>query len=185
MKRSLVAFILVVLTGGFFASSVVADDTLVRFRGAIGDIPVSNVAGTPNSDGSFPAVIQNTVRGVDPAGQIWVIADLIADVQVDGHIFVDGRGLLLGGGNAIATNGGASVFATLICETAAPFTQFSTNSAGVPLAADGDFQINDVLTPAPPADCASPVLLIRTTVGGSWFAAGIPSSSSVTPSGHR
>jgi hypothetical protein len=71
----------------------------------------------------------------------------------------------------------ASVFATLICEAVAPFTQFSTNLAGVPLAADGDFQINDVLTPAPPADCASPVLLIRVTVGGSWFAAGIPQSS--------
>jgi hypothetical protein len=34
--------------------------------------------------------------------------------------------------------------------------------------------IDDVLTPAPPADCTSPVLLIRTTDGGTWFAAGIP-----------
>jgi hypothetical protein len=55
-----------------------------------------------------------------------------------------------------------------------PFTQHSTNLAGVPLTANGDFQIDDVLAPAPPADCASPVLLIRTTVGGTWFAAGIP-----------
>jgi hypothetical protein len=38
-----------------------------------------------------------------------------------------------------------------------------------------DFRIDDVLVPAPPAVCASPVLLIR-TVGGTdpWFAVGIP-----------
>ena len=174
MKKSLIAFILMVLIGGFFASSVVADNTLVRFQGAIGDIPVSNVAGTANADGTFPDVARNIVRLVNPAGQIWVIADFKADVKVDGSIHVDGRGLLLGGGNTIGTNGNASVFATLICEAAAPFTQFSTNLAGVPLAANGDFQIDDVLAPAPPAACASPVLLIRTTVGQAWFAAGIP-----------
>lgn len=174
MKKSLVAFILMVLVGGFFASVVVADDTLVQFQGAIGDIPVSNVAGTANSDGTFPAVTQNTVRLVNPAGQIWVIAKLTADVTVNGHIRVDGQGLLLGGGDAIGTNANASVFATLICQAVAPFTENSTNLAGVPLAANGDFAIDDVLTPAPPADCASPVLLIRVTDGGTWFAAGIP-----------
>ena len=36
----------------------------------------------------------------------------------------------------------------------------------------GDFRIDDSLTPAPPAECASPVLLIRNP-GGAWFAAGI------------
>jgi hypothetical protein len=171
---SVFASVLMVLVGGFFASSAMADETLVRFQGAIGDIPVANVAGTPNPDGTFPNVIRNTVRLVDPAGQIWVISAFKADVKVDGSIRVDGRGLLLGGGNAIGTNGNASVFATLICEAVAPFTQRSTNLAGVPLAANGDFRIDDVLFPAPPADCASPVLLIRTTAGGTWFAAGIP-----------
>ena len=147
---------------------------LVSFRGAIGDIPVANVAGTPNPDGSFPDVIRNIVRGVNPAGQIWVISDFRADVKVDGRIHVDGRGLLLGGGNTIGTNGNASVFATLICEATPPFTQFSTNITGVPLAANGDFRINDVLMPAPPAECGSPVLLIRVSPSGAWFAAGIP-----------
>jgi hypothetical protein len=174
MKKSLFASILMVLIGGSFASSVIADDTLVRFKGAIGDIPVANVAGTPNPDGSFPDVIRNIVRGVNPAGQIWVISDFRADVKVDGRIRVDGRGLLLGGGNAIGTNGNASVFATLICEAVAPFNQHSTNLAGVALAANGDFRIDDVLVPTPPAACASPVLLIRVTAGGAWFAAGIP-----------
>jgi hypothetical protein len=174
MKKRLVASIFLILIGGSFALSVIAGDTLVKFKGAIGDIPVANVAGTPNPDGSFPDVIRNTVRGVDPAGQIWVISDFRADVKVDGRIRVDGRGLLLGGGNTIGTNGNASVFATLICEATPPFAQFSTNTTGVPLAANGDFEIDDVLNPVPPAQCGSPVLLIRVTPSGAWFAAGIP-----------
>jgi hypothetical protein len=87
---------------------------------------------------------------------------------------VGSRSLLLGGGNAIGTNGNASVFATLICEATPPFTQFSSNITGVPLAANGDFEIDDMLAPAPPAQCGSPVLLIRVTPSGAWFAAGIP-----------
>ena len=62
-----------------------------------------------------------------------------------------------------------SVFATLICEAAAPFTEHSTGT--VPLDLHGDFRINDTLT-NPPATCASPVLLIR-NAGGTWFAAGV------------
>jgi hypothetical protein len=174
MKKSVFASILVVLMGGSFASSVIADDKLVRFRGAIGDIPVANVTGTANPDGSFPDVIRNIVRGVNPAGQIWVISDFKADVKADGRISVDGRGLLLGGGDAIGTNGNASVFATLTCEATAPFIEHSTNLTGVPLEANGDFRIDDVLAPAPPTECGSPVLLIRVAPSGSWFAAGIP-----------
>ena len=174
MKNHLFASILTALAAGCFASAVMADDTLVKFQGAIGDIPVANVAGVANPDGTFPNVTRNIVRLVNPAGQIWVISDFTADVKVDGSIRVDGRGLLLGGGNTIGTNGNASVFATLICATVPPFTQFSTDLAGVPLAANGDFRIDDVLDPAPPAVCASPVLLIRVSPSGAWFAAGIP-----------
>ena len=61
---------------------------------------------------------------------------------------------------------------TSICEAAAPFTLHNTTVTGVPLQPNGDFVIDDVLTPAPAA-CASPVLLIR-NVAGTWFAAGIP-----------
>jgi hypothetical protein len=75
----------------------------------------------PNPDGSFPDVIRTLSRR-PPAGQIWVISDFKADVKVNGSkISVDGRGLLLGGGNTIGTNGNASVFATLICEATPPF----------------------------------------------------------------
>ena len=147
---------------------------LVKFQGGIGVDPVSNVNVNVTTG---VTVVKNIVRGVNPAGQIWVIADLKATVKVDGRITVDGRGLVFGGGNTVGISLAPpatpfNVFATLICETAAPFTQFSTNA--VPLAADGDFRIDDVLSPLPPSSCASPVLLIREAVGQTWFAAGIP-----------
>jgi len=65
------------------------------------------------------------------------------------------------------------VFATLLCEAAAPFVERSTTFAGVPLEPNGDFRIDDTLNPFPSA-CPSPVLLIRSSSNGLWFAAGIP-----------
>jgi len=147
------------------------DDLLASFEGGIGVQPVLNVAGPANADGTFPNVRQNVVRGVTP-GTPWRIADLRAEVETSGHITVRGRGLLLASGNNIGFNGNAKVFATLICEATAPFVEHSTTLTGVPLAANGDFRIDDMLSPAP-ADCSSPVLLIRNT-NGAWFAAGIP-----------
>lgn len=163
------------LLGTVFSLSASADDSLVKFKGGIGVIPVSSgvaVAPTLPTAAVVESVSRNIVRGVQPPGQIWVIDDLKTDVKANGAIKVRGKGLLLGGGNNIGTNGSQSVFATLICEAAAPFTLRNTNVAGVPLEPNGDFRIDDVLTPAP-ADCASPVLLIR-NLGGAWFAAGIP-----------
>jgi hypothetical protein len=145
-----------------------ADDTLVSFKGGIGVIPVSSGVGTA---ATAEVVNRNVVRGVPPPGQIWTIADLRAEVKVDGRITVRGKGLLLAGGNGIGTNANQKVFATLICEGAAPFTLRNTNTAGVPLEPNGNFRIADVLSPAP-VGCASPVLLIRNTAGA-WFAAGI------------
>lgn len=144
-------------------------DVLVRFDGGIGVIPVQNGAGPMNADGTFPNVKLNVVRGVAPGAGPWRIADLKADIYTDGRIRVRGRGLLLASTNSIGQNAGQSVFATLICEAVAPFVEHVTSS--VPLDADGDFRINDVLSPVP-SDCASPVLLIRNK-GGVWFAAGI------------
>ena len=167
MKKALLGCVLCI----GIVSPLRADDTLVRFDGGIGVIPVSNI--TLNADGSVNTVSKNVVRGVNPPGQIWVIARLRAEVDEDGRIEVDGRGLLLGGGNNVGLNGNQKVFATLICSATAPFDQFSTPVANaVALAANGDFRIDDTLTPTPPSPCASPVLLIRNT-GGAWFAAGI------------
>jgi hypothetical protein len=147
-------------------------DLLVRFDGGIGVIPAQNGAGPANPDGTLPNVRLNVVRGVPPGAGPWRIGSLRADVDTDGRIRVRGRGLLLASGNSIGQNANQRVFATLICEAAAPFVERNTDVAGVPLDPDGDFRIDDVLSPAP-SDCASPVLLIRNT-GGVWFAAGIP-----------
>jgi hypothetical protein len=149
-------------------------NSLVKFRGGIGVDPVSNVV-ISTAMPPVTTVTPNTVRGISPPGQIWVIADLNANVNTDGRIRVRGRGLLLGGGNGIGTNGGQSVFATLFCGPAASATASSTSQTGVPLEADGDFTIDDVLSPVPANPCDTPVLLIRTTGGTHpWFAAGIP-----------
>ena len=146
------------------------ESLLVRFRGAIGVDPISNVV----VNGTTTTVNANVVRGVSPAGQIWRIADLDANIREDGRIRLRGQGLLLGGGNGIGTNGGQSVFATLFCGAASSASASSTNLSGVALDSDGDFTIDDVLSPIPPSSCETPVLLIQTTAGSHpWFAAGI------------
>jgi len=43
------------------------------------------------------------------------------------------------------------------------------------LQANGDFRIDDVLSPLPTNPCDNPVLLI-VNAGGAWFAAGIPNN---------
>ena len=179
MKRNLWVASFALVAFGIFAASAIADDergTLVRFKGGIGVHPVSNVtvAGSP----PVVTVAVNIVRGVNPAGQIWVIDNLDAKVKTNGDIKVKGQGLILAGGNNAGRAAGQSVFATLICEAAAPFTQRSTNPAGVPLADNGGFEIDDVIdlitSPLPAGGCASPMLLIRNASGQTWFAVGIP-----------
>jgi hypothetical protein len=171
-KKAMVILVMMLTVG--IASAIASNrrDILVSFAGGIGVIPAQNVAGTANVDGTFPDVRRNVVRGVNPGAGPWRIADLRATVDSFGRIKVRGRGLLLASGNGIGTNVNQSVFATLICEAAPPFVERSTSAAGVRLAENGDFRIEDVLTHAP-TDCASPVLLIRSTAGV-WFAAGIP-----------
>jgi hypothetical protein len=184
MRKSLFVTSLVLLTGACLASSIVADarqreNTLVRFNGGIGAIPISNVV-VDTTTGAI-TVNRNVVRGVNSPGQIWRIEDLDARITVNGDIKIEGEGLLLAGGNNIGTNGGQSVAAQLFCGD-----QTFTSSA-VPLEANGDFNITGALDPLPLPDvCDTPVLLIRsinptTGVLGSWFAAGIPDLGNHSP----
>ena len=168
MVKETIAALLVL--GGVVVASARERDVIARFDGGIGVIPVTGGAGAPNADGTLPNVKLNVVRGVSPAGP-WRIADLKAVVDAEGGISVKGKGLLLASGNSIGQNANASVFATLICEAAAPFTQHNTGS--VALDAAGNFTISDTLDSLT-SECASPVLLIRSNGSGVWFAAGIP-----------
>jgi hypothetical protein len=154
--------------GLFLAALVVpggkADDSLLSFDGGIGVDPVSGIAaGAP---------VLNVVRGVSPGGAPWRIAKLTATTDVSGRISVRGRGLLLAGGNGIGTNGAQSVHAILFCGPAATATAHATPAAGVALATNGDFTIDDTLSPRPPNPCNTPVLLIANPAPR-WFAAGI------------
>jgi len=157
------------MLGLFLAALVVpagqANDQLLSFNGGIAVDPVSGVTAT-----GAPAL--NVVRGVSPGCVNWVISKLNASIDVSGRIKVRGRGLLLAGGNGIGTNGAQSVHAILFCGPAATATAHSTPAAGVALAANGDFEIDDTLTPAPPNPCTTPVLLIANPAPR-WFAAGI------------
>jgi hypothetical protein len=152
-----------------FGTSAMADERLARFEGGIGVVPVRVTGGV---------AAQNIVRGTNPGGAPWVISRLSADVNDEGRISVSGRGLLLGGSDAIGTPGvpPQSVRAKLFCNGTAPTFADATvhqNPNLVTLEADGDFRIEDVLAPSVPSQCANPVLLI-VSAGGSWFAAGIP-----------
>jgi hypothetical protein len=162
--RAFLAGSLALATCGMAAAQLDSDQNL-KFKDAVGVIPVTGVAANG-------AVNLNVVRGVNP-GAPWRIADLNAKITPDGHIKVVGRGLLLATGNGIGTNAGQSVHASLFCGLAATATEQDTNVAGVALEANGDFIIDDYLSPVQPTPCTSPVLLIR-NVGGVWFAAGIP-----------
>ena len=157
MKKIGMLFAAVFVLGTMTQSAMAQN--LVAFSGGIGDI----------TNGSTSTAIENVLA----AGQIWVIRDLQAEVRVGGLIQVDGQGLLLGAGNGVGTNAGASVFATLFCSNDMDVPH-STNAAGVALQANGDFRIQDSLAPAPPDTCTDPILLIRDTANLSWFAAGIP-----------
>jgi hypothetical protein len=152
VKKTLV---LALALGIVFPLAAAAQSSLARFEGGIGSQPLRSGA------------VANDVLGVNPGGRPWVISRLSADVKLDGRISVDGRGLLLAGGNGVGTNGGQSVRARLFCGGIAH------DSGLVPLEADGDFRIEDVLGTIPGSPCANPVLLIVSS-GGSWFAAGIP-----------
>lgn len=172
MKKALAC---TMFLGVVFSQPAAADE--LKFKGGIGVIPVSSgvaVSPTLATAQVVESVNRNIVRGVQPAGQIWVIDKLDATVSANGRIRVDGKGLILGGGNSAGrAPTGTSVLATLICEPAAPFTERMSAAAGVLLSPNGDFKIDDTLSPLPPDVCISPMLLVRNAANLSWFAVGI------------
>jgi hypothetical protein len=72
--------------------SAVAAQPLVKFDGGIGAIGASAAIAADGTGPNAATVTRNIVRGVQPPAQLWTIADLTAEVDIDGHIKVDGRG---------------------------------------------------------------------------------------------
>ncbi len=167
MKHSLNRLVTVFALGlGSLAAH--AGGPLVHFNGGIGVTPWA-----VNNAVSPPAPTLNTVFDVPPGGRPWVIDQLRARIGADGQVRVSGTGLILSGGNGIGTSGGVpQVIATLFCGGLAH------DSPAAPLALNGDFSIQGLLSAPPPSPCLNPVLLVRNAAGNrAWFAAGIPVDS--------
>jgi len=138
----------------------------VRFDGGIGVIPVIGVSAGPPA-----AAVLNVVRGVNPGGIPWRIEKLKANWNHDGNVHIDGKGLVLAGGNSAGTRGGISaVMASFFCGAGVTTPMLTTGA--IPLDLAGNFKFDGEGFAIPPDPCDSPVLLIRTT-SGAWLAAGI------------
>src|SRR5215212_392160 len=119
MLRLLAGTALVALAGTALLASGVAQaaQPLLMFVGGIGSQPLASGGITP-ATATTPAVqlvTTNNVFDVNPGGRPWVIERLSATIDINSNITVDGRGLLLAGGNAVARTGGQSVRPLLLC----------------------------------------------------------------------
>ena len=162
MRRLALLAASVVLFGCPLADAM-AQNQVARFAGGIGSQPLASAGGE---------VVANAAFGVNPGGRPWVIERLFAVAREDGRIRVDGRGLLLGGGDGIGTPGGQTVRARLFCDG----VEHNSDDTAA-LDENGDFRIDSFLTPHPPNPCNRPALLIVNvpqTGNPVWFAAGIP-----------
>ncbi len=170
MKKLFLTLLLVVSV----PLAAAADNSLVKFNGAISVDPVKGI--DANGVG-----LSNVVCGVTPGVTPWHIDGLRAVVRNDGQIKVSGHGLVVAATNGIATNLGQTIQAQLFCNTstAACGTASTSSPTGVAIDPDGDFDIDDTLSPLPPTTCTNPVLLITQVPGkgGRWFAAAIPADS--------
>jgi hypothetical protein len=131
--------------------------------------------------GSTPNI---TIRGVEAGAAPWVVKNGKAQLSPNGRLRVRVKGLLIDEGtlasgdpvpdNLVGTVATVTtVHAALTCGGPGGGTPFTiTPTDGVPIGADGDFEIDeDVLVPSV---CAQPIVLIRIgtpAAPGPWIAA--------------
>ena len=144
MKQALIAVIPVLLIVGVFVLPVVANDTLAKFDGGIGVIPVRAARGWTRPPQRYPEHCPRCPTRWPDLGH-----------RRSGGPGDHGRahpGQRRGAGVAAARRSagttGQHVFATLICGAVAPHTEHHSNLAGVPLAPNGDFTIDDAVAGA-------------------------------------
>jgi hypothetical protein len=143
---------------------------LFAFNGGIASTPTLDATPTTTDPTLANTVVRNFVRGWQPAPFPMRITSLKGTVSNPGHIKVDGRGLLVAGGDQIGTNGGLQAWASVLCGSEWIHTSVF---AATPLSDAGDFSIDADLMGDVPASCESPLLLIRDRNRASWLAVGL------------
>jgi hypothetical protein len=123
-----------------------------------GEILRSGLVGSTPTTATVPGPV---LFGVAPGGAPWTIGAGEARVRAD-RVRVRGEGLLLintGKPGLDGTTGPVqTVAAAVFCNgSAAP----AFTSAPVPLAPDGDFRVDQAVTPALPTPCLAPAVLVR------------------------
>jgi hypothetical protein len=95
------------------------------------------------------------VAGVPSGGAPWVVAHSEVEINRNGKIEVEIKGLLISSGPAVDTVGPVTmVLASLVCGDVDV-----ADTAAVPLSSSGDARIHDTITV--PSPCIAPAVLIR------------------------
>lgn len=110
------------------------------------------------------------IRGVAPGAVPWALARGSTRLDANGRLSVTVTGLVITGTNSGldgTTGPVTSVVASVTCDGSTPTME---NTAPVPLSAQGDASINQVV--ALPAICEAPIVLVLANGGsGPWIAA--------------
>ena len=164
-----------------FATSAFAqnnNNTVVRWRQIIGNITA------PGVDNPVAVVTDgngNTTSAIHSGTLPWTTKGGRARVNLaTGEGSFDVEGLVLNGGNASGTAGPInSVVGTLVCDPGAP-NQAILDTTPVDLSPKGNAELSFKLKV--PAQCSSPLFLIRIPQGGfRWIATGaVPVTSSTS-----
>jgi hypothetical protein len=179
MKKAL-ALAMTLLCGGAAIVAAHENDSVVSWSNIVGVITA------PGIDNPVAVVTddQGTLLGQIRSGTLpWVTRSGSARVDLlTGAVQFSVRGLVLIGGNASGTAGPINqIEGTLVCNpgsTDANQPQAVLDTPPVALSANGDANFSGELTDPVPAQCASPLFLIRIgpafgKFAGRWLATGV------------
>jgi hypothetical protein len=160
VRGRVAAFVLAVgLTMSLAAQAPIAagrDTTILQFESMVG------------VTGPFVGTA-NPIRGINGGGLPWVITSGQGELQSDGELNVEVRGLVLAAGPAAGTNPVPNFKAIVSCLSVSNGSPTTVNvSTGLfPASMSGDAQIETQLTL--PSPCLAPIVFV-TSPTSAWFA---------------